>query len=1219
MRFYLLLGALSASCLLTPFSSCSAPSTVRVSVATDATQANNASYRPSISADGRYIAFRSDATNLVPNDSNGASDAFVRDLVAGTTQRVSVASDGTESNGQVGYVGPVISGDGRYVVFWSNATNLVSGVCSGRWTVFERDTVAHTTRCVSVNACGSDRVAGGWGGLAVSPDGRYIAFATDAWSLYVQVYVCDMATGGIALASAASAGGIGNFDSGMDGGLAMSNDGRFVAFESNASDLVPGTNQWPQPGVYVRDMLTNTTECVSVRPDGTEGNGQSGAYNVSSSGDGRYVSFVSSSDLTQGSPDRYQIYVRDRMASTTRCVSVTPNDTPGNGYSGFYYQSDGIGISCDGRYETFASASSDLVAGDNNGHVDTFVRDVVMGLTQRVSLEANGEQGNGDSSRATISADGRYVAFASEASNLVSGDTNNATDIFVRGPLFDKPESSPSWHLVAKTGPSARISPVMAYDSARGRTVLFGGYTWNQDPNVGYYGDTWEWDGFAWKQVATMGPPPRSNALMVFDSVKGKSVLFGGYCYAPPPGCGVYFTDTWEWDGSTWTQLATSGPSPRYGATMAFDSARGKAILFGGRTCGPWLDDMWEWDGSAWTQINGAGPHYVEGAAMIFDTFRGKTVLFGGFSGYDGLLGDTSEWDGTSWMRVSSSGPSPRSYASMAYDSARFKTVLFGGQWSPGEDTWEWDGMSWTPNPCAGPGSRADAAMAFDSGRSQTVLFGGQNGWILGDTWEYGTGGPLVSGISRFDIAPSVVDATTSQISFRVEPMPGATFQSVRVAGKPECFSGAPPGVALIQANGIWTGSLPLSALSTKSSNPVTFVATAARPDGTTASATAPINVNGSAGMDIRMSTATARPLPGQTVSVSVVLNMPDVSGLENPTVTVTLPPDVVYVGSIGLQKVDNSPSLTWQGAPSPLPGLTAGQTVMAFEVQIPPDAAKGAIYQFSATAAAGWRAASVSTRVRVSDQAPPRTVTEDDNGGFGFLTGGIEWVSDDNRIPVEARGRPEVVLTSWLFGDRRPDLWLGIHNYTAIGDATVEPGPDLVGGLLAKGYLISPDTSPQYAMTFGSLNGEVDVDVGFTWESMGLVVLDGLLQYFIPEGKPKVDTATIVQVSSDFLSLSSVHKAMMHFDPPPKSWAGRGQAAAAAIWDLAHVTPTEAQGIVSIIKEATGLDVPLSKVVSALGDTLKRADLLLKVADMTSIVIGTRNQPMEVRFVPGP
>jgi len=207
----------------------------------------------------------------------------------------------------------------------------------------------------------------------------------------------------------------------------------------------------------------------------------------------------------------------------------------------------------------------------------------------------------------------------------------------------------------------------MAYDSQRGRTVLFGG-----DGGSSLLGDTWEWDGSAWTNVANGGPLARSGHGMAYDSVRGRTVLFGGLSF---------LGDTWEWDGMTWTNVTTSGPSARSGHSMAYDSQRGRTVLFGGSG----LADTWEWNGSAWTNVATTGPSV--GYGMAYDSQRGRTVLF--------WPTGTWEWDGSAWSQAATVGPGSGQVA-MAYDSMRGCTVLVGfvvvstSLPTISCETWEW-------------------------------------------------------------------------------------------------------------------------------------------------------------------------------------------------------------------------------------------------------------------------------------------------------------------------------------------------------------------------------------------------------------------------------------------------------------------------------------------------------------------------------------------------
>jgi len=413
--------------ILTPAGSVRAApgNTIRVSVASDGTQANGGSFTPSISADGRYVAFASIAVNLVSGDTNGVQDIFVHDRQTGQTTRVSVASGGAQANGPS--FDPSISADGRYVAFASLATNLVSGDTNNEQDIFVHDRQTGQTTRVSV------ATGGGQANLAssdpsISADGRYVAFESIASNLVSgdtnntgDIFVHDRQTGATTRVSIGPGGTQAN-----RGSLApsISADGRYVAFHSSATNLVSGVTNGTTH-IFVHDRQTGATTRVSVASDGTEGNSVS--IKPSISADGRYVAFQSiATNLVSGDTNGTQdIFVHDRQTGQTTRVSVASDGTEGN--SG----SNDPSISADGRYVAFQSQANNLVSGDTGFITDIFIHDRQTGVTTRVSIAFDGTEANNVSSAPSISADGRYIAFESNASNLVDGDTNGTQDIFV--------------------------------------------------------------------------------------------------------------------------------------------------------------------------------------------------------------------------------------------------------------------------------------------------------------------------------------------------------------------------------------------------------------------------------------------------------------------------------------------------------------------------------------------------------------------------------------------------------------------------------------------------------------------------------------------------------------------------------------------------------------------------------------------------------------------
>ena len=400
--------------------------TTLVSVATDGSQGHSSSHGPSISADGRHIAFRSSASNLVAGDTNGVDDVFLRDTTTGATTRVSVATDGTQGN-DFPSGAPSISADGRSVAFGSRASNLVAGDTNFYGDVFVHDTATGTTTRVSVATDGAQANYASYS-PSISADGRYVAFESNASNLVagdtnttVDVFVHDTATGVTTRVSTATDGAQAN-DYSVD--PSISADGGSIAFESQASNLVAGDTNG-QGDVFVHDTTTGATTRVSTAADGTQANNYSIQGSISA--EGRYIAFYSSaSNLVAGDANgEGDVFVHDTATGTTTLVSNATDGTQANDGS------DLPSISADGRSIAFRSSASNLVAGDTNGQGDVFVHDTTTGATTRASVATDGTQANDYSIEVSISADGRRTAFSSPASNLVAGDTNSDFDVFV--------------------------------------------------------------------------------------------------------------------------------------------------------------------------------------------------------------------------------------------------------------------------------------------------------------------------------------------------------------------------------------------------------------------------------------------------------------------------------------------------------------------------------------------------------------------------------------------------------------------------------------------------------------------------------------------------------------------------------------------------------------------------------------------------------------------
>ena len=298
--------------------------------------------------------------------------------------------------------------------------------------------------------------------------------------------------------------------------------------------------------------------------------------------------------------------------------------------------------------------------------------------------------------------------------------------------------------------PSARIGESMAYDSARGVSVLFGGLL-----QLGLLGngETWVWDGLDWVHRSVVGPSPRASHKMAYDSAREVVVLFGGIHARPFR----YLGDTWEWDGERWHQRASTGPPARRFHAMAYDSARGVTVVYGGiggAAPGAVLDDTWEWDGNTWERVAQTGPSLEYGVEMVYDSHRSVLVLHG-CSVASGEP-ETWEWDGLAWTKRGAGVPGDCLFREMAYDSARRVVLL-----SAGNVLWEYDGTKWTQRATArGGGGSATFAFAYDSRRGVTVLWESLTPWRTaewdGAAWSY----PLRARPPRLFFRRMVYDAS---------------------------------------------------------------------------------------------------------------------------------------------------------------------------------------------------------------------------------------------------------------------------------------------------------------------------------------------------------------------------------------------------------------------------------------------------------------------------
>lgn len=360
--------------------------------------ANSASLQPALSADGRYVAFSSDASNLVEGDTNETTDVFVHDRETGRTIRVSVASDGTQANRRSS--NPDISGDGRLVIFESDARNLDE-------------------------------------------------FSTPG------IFVHDLETGVTRRVSVASDGTPGNATSHEP---VISADGRWAAFWSNASNLIEDDTNFYRD-VFVHNLETGETRRVSVASDGTEANEDS--FDVDISGDGRYVAFWSHAsnivpDDTNGEPD---IFVHDLETGETTRVNVSSAGEQANGYT-----FESVSLSADGRFVAFHTQATNLIADDNDNANDVYVHDRETGETIRVSLPATDR---GDASDAVLSGDGQIIAY--DTSVAADGDTDDTWDVYI----FDRETETQTRISVFPDGRESSVLAGSAAISQDGQVIAF--------------------------------------------------------------------------------------------------------------------------------------------------------------------------------------------------------------------------------------------------------------------------------------------------------------------------------------------------------------------------------------------------------------------------------------------------------------------------------------------------------------------------------------------------------------------------------------------------------------------------------------------------------------------------------------------------------------------------------------------------------------------------
>ena len=511
--------------------------TTLVNVNTNGTSGNSYGLaRGSVmNGDGRYVAFVSTASDLVPGDTNGIADVFVRDLQAGTTTLASVGAI-TNSNPPVFSAtstseSPEITPDGRYVVFYSTATNLVSKVTTGG-EIYVRDLIAGKTIWASTNARAIFNSVAGTTNVvscnySISDDGQFVAFETctnssrDSWALGI-ILRYSLQTG--LTDTIYTNASVPLLPYQLIHNLSMSPDGRFVAFVANISntnaiclwDAQTGTNtlvsanlanSGPANGVcdspvissngqfvafistannlvtnilagvchvYVRDLQGGVTRLLDADTNGV-GVGVDSTAVPAISADGSVVAFDSAKLLPDNRHLNDNVFARDLIAGTTSLISARqpalPSQTP-DGLSGL----TPFSVSANGRFVAFYSDADDLAPNDTNGCGDVFVRDLVAGANILVSVNTNGNaSGDGLSTSPSISSNGQYVVFTSSADNLVPGGTNKQ-NVFIRDLLAGTTALVSVSTDGVSPGNGDSFLPII---SANGRYVLFHSKAYN--------------------------------------------------------------------------------------------------------------------------------------------------------------------------------------------------------------------------------------------------------------------------------------------------------------------------------------------------------------------------------------------------------------------------------------------------------------------------------------------------------------------------------------------------------------------------------------------------------------------------------------------------------------------------------------------------------------------------------------------------------------------
>ena len=541
-------------------------------------QGNGVSRLPALSPDGNYVAFQSDSSNLYSTATTN-KQIFLKNLQNGT---IKLCSESWYGQGNFDSGSPKVSRDGRYVFFPSNATNLIEGGTTGLQ-VFRRDASSMVVDLCSCDASGNQGNAGS-AGPSASEDGRYVAFLSAATNLVpggttnAQVFRKDMDTGAITLCSGDAAGSQGNGDSSF---CCISPDGRYVTFQAASTNLVPGGTTHIQ--IFRKDMDTGAITLCSSDAAGSQGNGDSSYPSIS--WDGFYVTYCSvASNLVPGGTAGgiLQVFRKNLLTGETTLCSI--NSSGGQGNADTIYSC----ISYNGRYVTIDSSATNLISGGTTGR-QIFRKDMDTGEITLCSSNAAGNQGNGESYVPSMNSNGRFVTYESLATNLAPGGTTGL-QVFRKELSVSLPTTwylaegytggdFDTWVLVQNPGPKdARVT--LDFQVQGGSAPAFGPLTLGGGQRLSIHLDTLA--GLADAQVSTRvtSDQPVVVERAMYFNYDGKP---GGHdsMGVTSPALTWYLAEGYT--GSTFdTWVLVQNPGPRDAkVTLDFQVQGGSAPAFG--------------------------------------------------------------------------------------------------------------------------------------------------------------------------------------------------------------------------------------------------------------------------------------------------------------------------------------------------------------------------------------------------------------------------------------------------------------------------------------------------------------------------------------------------------------------------------------------------------------------------------------------------------------